>query len=93
MSSLYRFTVGHLGFVSCLTLGDVVPFATLLTNPNDRACLTAMSHGDKFCVVTCNEQLGGVDVNWFSQGDSPKQLDDVSKVSSTDKSETRASTA
>ena len=48
-----------------MKMGQVETFATIQTNGNVRGGLHAVSSGANFCVATCQDQVGCIDLTWF----------------------------
>ena len=48
-----------------MKMGQVETFATIQTNGNVRGGLHAVSSGTDFCVATCQDQIGCIDLTWF----------------------------
>ncbi len=50
-----------------MKMGQVETFATLSMNGNVRGGLHSISSGREFCIATCQEQVGHVDITWFEK--------------------------
>ena len=50
-----------------MKMGQVETFATIQTNANVSGGLHAVSSGDTFCVATCQDQVGCIDLTWFEK--------------------------
>ena len=53
-----------------MKMGQVETFATIQTNGNVRGGLHAVSSGNNFCVATCQDQVGCIDLTWFEKTSS-----------------------
>jgi len=48
-------------------MGRLEIFATIPINSNVRGGLHAISSGREFCIATCQDQVGGIDLTWFQK--------------------------
>jgi hypothetical protein len=50
-------------------MGRLEIFATIPINGNVRGGLHAISSGKEFCVATCQDQIGSIDLTWFQKAE------------------------
>ena len=65
--------------VSCMKMGQVETFATLQMGGNVRGGLHSMSTGPVFCIATCQDQVGCIELTWFEKhNEESKEPDHLS---------------
>jgi len=62
------FIVAQSNMINCIKMGQVEVFSKIPTCENPKGIHT-VSTGKDFCVATCHEQIGSVNLTWFMKKD------------------------
>ena len=64
-------------------MGRLEVFATIPINSNLQGGVHSVSTGREFCIATCHDQVGNVDLNWFATvGDESQTANTVNSTGS-----------